>query len=590
MVLCLGAAPAQALINPNYTVVELVRDSGQVLVVRASAPQAGQFQADVVEALVGQMPAKRQLTFDFREAEELDEQDVLRAFGGAPAAIGVMCVLKRQQRGQVVGALQIGTTWMGLVQDATGAAWLLDRDPNDLETVWGSSARQLIPAIRYALSDPRAAFPVAAKMTWGRDLALGRLDGPARGFLVTTAGIILLGESGNRVFQPGTAGEPPQDITAKLGLAVASKALAAGDLNADGQLDLVSWDGTRLQLLPGNTGGTFGTPEAGYELAACCSLAVLGRRVVVGASDGVILLELKGTSGFAAQRLATGAAALGPGGVCAVADFNDDGAADIVQLFARGLAFYAGRREPEVFGAPMITSMDIVRHPAVVVCGDYDTDGQLDLIVGGEGGSTLLSRGEDGAWRCAVAETGEYGAASGLGQGESVVVGACASELNGDARQGVALFYAASPPSFFFNRGFACFGVARSLELAESNLPAARSLAAGQMAGLLADLNGDLVPDLLAVDRQQGVWAIFGQANESRRFQVAVSLADAASGPLAVTAVMDQRPLGIWVIRPGEPTTISVPLAGKLTLRWKQPDGTGASRDVVVVRPTAVAL
>jgi hypothetical protein len=133
--------------------------------------------------------------------------------------------------------------------------------------------------------------------------------------------------------------------------------------------------------------------------------------------------------------------------------------------------------------------------------------------------------------------------------------------------------------------GFACFGVALSLELSKSDLAAARALGTGQTTGTLADLNGDLLPDLLAVDRQQGVWVRFGESERSRRFQAIVSLADPASGPRTVTAVMGRRRLGTWVIRPGMPTIIGMPKAGPLTLRWRRADGTPESRGLVIVRP-----
>jgi len=274
------STPARALINPNYTVVDLVRDSGRVFVLRVSAPEAGQVKAEIVEALVGEIPAERELVFDFNDAEELSEYDVSNAFGEARTAVAVMCVEKGKEDDEVLGALEIGTTWMGLVQGK---------------------------------------------------------------------------------------------------------------------------------------------------------------------------------------------------------------------------------------GKSVITEVDIAKHPTAVVCGDCDTDGQLDLMVGGIGGSTLLIRGENGEWLNVIAETGELGAASGLGPGNDVVVAACASDVNGDGRQCAALFHAASGPGLFFNRGFACFGIARSLDLSESRLPAAESLGTGQMTGILSDLNGDLSPDMLAVDRQRGVWAVFGR-------------------------------------------------------------------------------
>jgi hypothetical protein len=316
----------------------------------------------------------------------------------------------------------------------------------------------------------------------------------------------------------------------------------------------------------------------------------LGRGLVAGNSNGVSLLVPDDKGQFPLSRLSAHTASLGPGGVCTVADFNNDGMADIIQVFAHGLVFYAGSPQPGRFAGPVITRVESARHPTAIVCGDYDTDGKLDLVVGGIGGTTLLSRVDNGAWRNTIVETGELGAASGLGQGNDIVVAACASDINGDGRQSAAVFHSTSGPGLFFSRGFACFGVALSLELSESNLAAARALGTGQTTGTLADLNGDLLPDLLAVDRQHGVWVLFGESERSRRFQAIVSLADPASGPRTVTAVKGERRLGIWVIRPGTPTVIGTPQAGPRTLRWKQPNGTPKSRDLVVVRPTPVAL
>jgi len=546
--LCNLTIPARALINPNYTVVDLVRDSGQVLVLRVSAPEGGLVKAEVVEALVGEMPAERELSFNFGDAEELTEHNVARGFRGAPHALAVMCVQKKKQNGEILGALEIGTIWMGLVQGETKSQWLLDRDPNDLETVWGGSARQLIPAVRYTLSDRHADFPVASNLQWGGDLSLGKLDGPASGCLVTTAGIVVLSEGGDRIYRPGTGDSPPTDVTAELGLATKSKAATAGDFNGDGRLDFASWDGNRIELIPGNADGVFGKPAGEYQFTECCSLAALNGGLVVGTSDGVTLLLPGGNGALKRSRLSAGTTSLGPGGVCAVADFNEDGAADIVQVFARGLVVYAGSLQPGAFAAPVVTRVESARHPKAIVCGDYDADGKLDLVVGGVGGTTLLSRVENGAWQNTITETGELGAASGLGQGDDIVVAACDSDINGDGRQSAAVFHSTSGPGLFFSRGFACFGVALSLELSKSDLAAARALGTGQTTGTLTDVSGDLLADLLAVDRQQGVWVLFGESERSRRFQARVSLADLASGPLTVTAVMGRRrpaPIGV---------------------------------------------
>jgi hypothetical protein len=581
-VAALAPAAAHALINPRYTPADLVRDSGLVLVLRASAPRDGRVTAEVVEALVGTPPSHKALVFDFADAEDLAEDRVAGAFGGAKTALAVMCVQKKKQDGAAVGALEIGTTWMGLVQGDEKGLWKLDRDPNDLETVWGGSARQLVPAIRYVLADRAAAFPVASTLTWGRDLALGKLPGASSGCLVTADGVIVLSEGGDRVFRPGEGGGAPTDVTAKLGLTSRSKAMAVGDFNGDGRPDLASWDGERVRLALRGADGTFGPTTAGPALAAGCrSLSALGDGLVAGMRDGLALFLADGGGGFAARRLE------GPGGVCAVADFNDDGAPDIMAASAEALAFHAGGREPGTFAPPVVTQVATVKDPAAVVCGDYDTDGLLDLLVAGDGGAVLLSR-LDGRWTSIMAETGELVAASGLGRGEGTVVAACPSDLNGDGRQAVALFQAAAGPGLFFNRGFACFGVARSLEFSDRPCPATEALGGGQMTGTLADLSGDLVPDLLAADRRGHLWVIFGAAEEPRRFHLTAETA--GRDPLTVSVFLGDRRLGIWVVRPGQPAAIALPAAGKVTLRWRAPDGTPQGRDVVVTDPTRVKL
>jgi hypothetical protein len=577
--LLLLPALAWALINPKYTVVDLMRDSEQVFVLRVSAPQGGRMDAEVVETLAGAAPAEKKLVFDSSDAQDLPEDKVAAAFGGSKSALAVMCVLKKKQDGAPVGAIELGTTWMGLTRSNEKHVWKLDKDPNDLETVWGGSARRLVPAIRYTLSDPAAQFPVAAALAWGKDIELGRLAGPAHGCLVTADGVIVLSEGGDRIYRPGEAGAPPADATEKFGLASKSKRMAAGDFNGDGRIDLASWDGAKLWLLPRGADGTFAAPSGGHALAECRSLCALGGGLAAGDSKGVTLLMPDGKGGFAARHLDGG------GGVCAVADFNGDGAPDILQVSASAVTFYAGAREPGVFAAPVVAPLAVLKDPAAVVCGDFDTDGQLDLVVAGAGGATLLSR-EDGRWAPIMAETGELGASSG---GESTIVAACPSDLNGDGRQAAAFFHAAAAPGLFFNRGFACFGVARSLTFSdELKLPAAEALGAGQTAGIVCDLNGDLAPDLLAVDPRRRVWAILGEAQQPRRFHLTVETA--GKDPLTVSVSLGPRPIGIWVVRPGEPESIGLPKAGKATLRWKSADGTEATRDVIVTGPKRVKL
>ena len=575
------ASPAPALINPDYTVVDLVDDSSVVLILRASAPRDGRMTAEVVEALVGKAPGQKTLTFNFRDAEGSAAVKLRGAFGGANAATAVLCMRQKTEEDTPVGALEIGMTWFGLTKGGEKSAWTLGADPRDLETVWGGSARRLIPAIRYVLSDPAAEFPVASTMAWGKDLPLGKLPGKAHECLVTTDGVVLLCDGGDRVFRPGEKGKPPLDVTDRLALACKSRAMAAGDFNGDGRLDLASWDGARLRLVLRRKDGTFAAPTAGHALPRCRSLTAMGSALVAGADDGVTLLTPNAQGGFTVRRLP------GEAGACTVADFNGDGRADLVQASAQGLTFHAGRPEAGAFAPPVRSKVAVMKEPIALVCGDYDTDGQLDVLVAGDGGIVLLSR-DDGRWTDMMPQTGELAAAMGAGRGQGRFVAASSSDVNGDGRQAVALFQAGAAPGLFFNRGFACFGIARSLMFSRAKGTAVQALGGGQTTGVLHDLNGDLTPDLLAVDPQQNVWVIYGQPRRTRRFCLTVETG--AKGPLTVTASLGKRPLGIRVVRPGRPTTISLPRAGKVTLSWKNADGTAETRDVVVTGPVRASL
>lgn len=582
----LAALPARGLINPNYTVVDLLRQSGTVVVLRVSAPRQGRMDAEVVETLAGQAPADKELSLDFSEAEDLDEDDVTAALGGAKTALGVLCIQKQKRDGVVVGAIEIGIRWMGVTAGDGKGNWKLDADKNDLETVWGASARLLIPAIRYALKDPAAAFPVASAMTWDRGVSLGKLAGKAHGCLATEDGVFVLSDGGDRVFAPAAGQQAPVDVTDKLALTSRSRALAMGDFNADGRADVASWDGAKLRLLLRGADGRFAQPCGELDLPECHSLSAIGGGLAIGGAKGVTLLAPDGKGGLAVRGVHPVGAELGPGGVAVVGDFNDDGRPDVMQVFAEGLALHAGAGAG--LAAPAISKLKTVKGPTAVVCGDYDADGRLDLAVGGLGGATVLSRGEEGQWASITGQTGELGAA--IGQSEEPVATICPADINADGRQSIALFHPSASPGLYFSRGFACFGVARSLSLAETKLPAAEALGSGQSAGTLCDLNADGAADLLAVDRQGGVWAIFGRAAELRRFSLTIALAEPAAGPLTVTASTSHRALGARAVRPGQPVTIGLTKAGRVALRWKSPAGVEVAREVTVTGPARVKL
>jgi len=610
------AAPSLAIINPRFTPADLVRSSAQIVLLEVSAPKGKVLTADVVATLKGAPLADKKLQLEVSDEGEVAAEDLAALFGPGRAATAVLALAPADKKEEDApdGAIQIDTQWFAVVRQH--GKWLLDKDREDLFAVWAGSARMLAEATRYVLAEPSASFPVRSEITWGSDLCLGKLAGPANGCFVADLGApvglcaVVLSDAGDRVYRAASKGQPPADITDALKLATASKVAATGDFDGDGRLDLASWDGKALKLARRAADGTFGAPAPAASLPECLSLDALeagaeaGAGLVAGTRRGPVLLAPDGRGGLTTRALAAAAPQaasrdLGPGGFCVAADLDQDGRCDVAQLFTQGLVFHAGEGAGR-FRAPHTTAVALVKEPCGAVCGDYDADGRLDLVVAGRDGLALLRRTQDGGWENSTHVTGElayHGNAN-----RPAVVGVAPCDINNDGRQGVALFYPERNPMVFFNRGFACFGLARELELSGlggasaepldpfaappgPKLKGAEALQGGQAAGTALDLNGDGVQDLLAVSPQGEVWALFGKAEGRQPLGLTIALPPGARGPATVGVATERRRIGMHVVRPGLPAYVGLQEPGPIVLEWVGSDGKRVRREVVVEGP-----
>lgn len=556
----LGVWPAWALINVSFTPVDLIRGANEVFVVRLTGVKDDVVAAEVVETIRGKPPADPKLNFSL-------------APNGKLTADGVKAVLPATgvyvQSADATGALLVLNEWLTVSQ--RDGKLLIDLDNQGLSSIWAGSAVNLVAGARYVQADPAARFPVRSDLVWSKDQTLGKLDGPVHGCLVTADGVIVLSEGGDTAFK----------AAGKEKLATASKRGTFAVLAAGAKPTFVSWTGKSLLA--------DGKPLVA-DLPECLSLDALDTgRVVVGTPNGPLIVAADGKT-----TPLPGAKDLGPGGLCVVADFDRDGRTDVLQLFAKGVVTHAGEGGG-AFKPPMTAAVSLPENPTGAACGDFDTDGWLDVVVGGDGSMALLARDDKRQWQNQSYVTGELAYHGGANQPK--VTGVAAADINADGRQGVAMLYADRKPLLFFNRGFSCFGWARELDpdgfvgeaAAQAGAPPPQrlqgwtALEAGQSAGAVVDFNGDNAPDLFAVAAgTQEAWALYGEnqaGNALRWLQVT------AAAPVTLTVRDRDRGVGMYVVRPGMPTAIARPQAGLVTLEWVDEAGKPASKKVVVVKP-----
>jgi hypothetical protein len=210
----------------------------------------------------------------------------------------------------------------------------------------------------------------------------------------------------------------------------------------------------------------------------------------------------------------------------------------------------------------------------------------------------VLARDKQGAWRDMTHTTGEL--AYHGNQSSPAFSGVANVDVNLDGRQGVAAFYADRSPMVFFSRGFRCFGLAWSLDPTKAGdvqnagtgeVPEGfLALTTGQQAGLLDDVNGDGLPDLVAVDTHNKVWAVFSKCGRETILQLRLLPGSGLYGPLAVKTNDGSRDRGVHQVRPGFSAVYGTRRRGTVTLSWTTPDGKAATHKVVLLKSQAVRV
>jgi hypothetical protein len=276
----------------------------------------------------------------------------------------------------------------------------------------------------------------------------------------------------------------------------------AGDFNNDKIPDLAVASSSTIAILLGNGDGTFQAPQTLNTNISPSTLAVAdfdtdeNLDLVIGGSgisQGMVVVLLgNGNGTFQAPKSFTTANTIS---ALTTGDFNGDGLPDLVTANsnANSVSVFLGNKDGTF---SQLSDIPVGRTPIAVVVGDINGDGFADIGTANSSSgnvSMLLGNGR-GGFQAAFNFTV-------IGNPSSLTLG----DFNHDGRLDVAAASTgANTVSVLLNAGGAFIVMADEFEpsIVVRALPAAYfGVGANPASLVVGDFNGDLLPDLVTVDR-----------------------------------------------------------------------------------------
>ncbi len=600
--------PAQALINPNFTPIHLVNQADTILEVQLSPAKDSVITATVKAVIKGKFEAKT-FALSLKDTAFPAQAEVVERLAGAPGAgpalffSGKIKEKDAQPTGDGGGGndagdiekgyLHIDGQWVSFEKDK--GVWCMNEISSKMLGTWNGGTDMLRKVVDYTLSDPQPVIPCTEGVSWGKPSKFATLGGKVTATMPMTRvnggnqTLFVAADSGDKLFEYDAASRGLKDVTAAHKLVTKSTVATWGDLNADGRMDLVSWNGAAVTVFLQDSNGVLQAdaklPASGVK-GGCTSLVVIesgvaGHPAVLIGTAAMPLLwtPTPGAEPQTAKPVASGEAPVkdfGAAGRCLVADFDADGLADILQLFEKGSLIYKGRA-PGRFEPPKPCTVALGAGQSDAFLGDVDGDGLLDIFTLGDITRIWNNRGKM-EFVNVMQASGEF-SYKGSTDSHFGAIG----DINGDGRQDVVCFYANGIPHINFNRGFRSFGNANGIDFeATGVIPGAGN---GQQTGCWTDLNGDGIQELVVVLANGEAWFLPVDTGNEKGGCARVMLSSQGpyAGPLNVVGYRDKRCLGAWNVLPG--TTegfVAQNEAGPVTLTWQLPGGKPQSKTVTL--------
>ena len=569
---------AAAMINPNFTPIDLVEGADTIMVLTPSQPDAKKKVAVKIQRVIkGEAEKGDTWTIDFSEAPEEDFDEflkILKTLGDDP----VLLFAGEDEQGDQAAFLHISTVWLRM-EAIEKTVFTVAEAASHMAGTWAGGTDMFVQLVDYILADDMADVPVHWGAEWCDRIKIDKLTGKIHKILPIdidgngTANIYVACDTGDKLYTYDKAGTKFVDITKKRNLVSKSQHAVWADFNGDGRLDLASVEsrGVYLQKADGTLDAISAWP-ASVSTKGCTDIAVLD--VGTGAKAGLLLtlpdmpvlltpvVEVK----FIARPLTRGATEnLGRAGKSLVADFDGDQIADILQMYEKGSWMYCGKGKGEFLKGKR---SNVALGPGITdaATGDYDANGKLDVLCVAEDTPRLWEHETGTEFKERMGLCGSFAYISKPG---GIECGTC--DINNDGRQDLYVMYGDMYPQIFFNRGYRCFGFSIGLTAGdEAVTPEANN---GQQAGLIADLDGDGAQDFVVAQKNGELWFV-NRSDMDRTLHVTATLPlkSKTVGPVTVKGWLFDRPLGAWNVTAGAPGAwLGMEEAGECKVKWKLP-------------------
>ncbi len=573
----------QAIINPQLTPRHLV-DLAELVVVGTIVKDGENWKLRVDDAVKGRAPAA--FAIDLGNCDKEQADDIRLLLNENVSRPGVLITSKRVAKGKV----HIGGVWMD-VAGAGEAKWQILGNSSPMAGTFDGGTDMLARMVRHLVEHPDATLPCAAGVKWtdnwlGANIAdasvLAAIEWPKNG----TPALFVASSKGDRLLVSKGNDNAFDDASAAAGVTSKSAMFTFVDVDGDGVADLVSFDGSAINVYLGGKEFRAAGAQWTQKVKDCIGLApcaVDGHPgVLVSTRDQPIVLVAQ--QGWRRVEIPKFEGNIGQVSRCIVADLDNDGYVDILEPGATGGALWKGKEGG--FQAPVKSAVCTGGGLANQAVGDFNEDGFADIFLAGAEKNTLWEN--DG--KCVFSDVFRYtGSLNRKCPPGAVAVGAM--DLNHDGHTDLCLGYRNADVLYHFNRGFRSMG-----EEGEFRLPGLEPRPGSARQGLrsfaVADFNGDNSADLAVLQSDGAVRVCFNDRVDSPALML--RLPRGAAGPVTVSCwTVEKTPSNAgFAIVTGHAPGVYLPIRDKgvVNLRYRFPGRAASTMTVRVADTTSEVI